>query len=74
MYHRKIVDEIKIRKLWWLEPWQRPRMRKNRKQCSCWMCRNPRQDNSEVSIPPTELSKRRLMADEIEEYIISQQK
>lgn len=69
MYHRKIIDEIKIKRLWWLEPEKRAKMRKHRKQCSCWMCGNPRQGNSRNNIPISELGLKYLQEDEIDEYI-----
>jgi len=74
MYSRKVIDEIKVKKLWWLKPEQRARMRKNRKQCSCWMCGNPRMwGNGKEAMPIKEQALRFLHQDEITEYIISTQ-
>lgn len=73
MYSRKIIDEIKIKKVWWLNPEQRARMRKHRKQCSCWMCGNPRNGrNGKENIPIKEQSLRFLHNNEISEYMILQ--
>jgi hypothetical protein len=43
MWHRKVVDDRKVKQIWWLTPEQQKFFRKNRKKCHCWSCRNPRQ-------------------------------
>lgn len=68
MYHRKIIDDIKVKRLWWLDEKHRKFHRKNRKKCSCWMCSYRKQGNSKNTLPPKEQSKLDITYDEIEEF------
>lgn len=69
MWSRKLIDDLKSRKIWWLEPWQQARIRKNRKQCSCWMCGNPRRHKLTSPKGEKERNLRSLHNDEIHEYM-----
>jgi hypothetical protein len=69
MWHRKQVDNIKVRRIWWLEPEQWVYHRKNRKKCTCYSCGNPRRTGLES--PKTLKERAALLAhnDEINEVL-----
>lgn len=69
MWSRKIIDDLKVKKLHWLEPEQRCRMRKHRQQCSCWMCGNPRKYKLDSPRGAREHNLMLLHHDEINEYM-----
>lgn len=69
MWHRKVVDEQKVSRLWWIETRQRKYFRKNRKKCNCWSCRNPRRTGLDTSKGNREQALLLQHKDEIQEAI-----
>lgn len=73
MWSRKVVDDLKVKRLWWLEDYQRPFIRKHRQACSCWMCGNPRKYKLDSSKGLRERNLALLHRDEINEFICDSQ-
>jgi hypothetical protein len=69
MYHRKLEDQTRVQRLWWLEPHQQKFFRKNRKKCNCWSCRNPRRTGMDTGKGSKEQNLSLLHKDEINEFL-----